>query len=194
MPRASRYTDVRATAAHLFRTHGYAATTMDLIADEVGLNKGTLYHYYEGKSAILYDLMSEQVDVTLELLDEVPEDLSPRDRLHELIRLQALHVADSDDELIVFFQEMRWISQNLTPEQAQSLRERFSRYENFMRKLLTRSAKAGEVVKSDTSTVIYSIVGMLGYIPNWFHGTTPQAKKKMAVQVADLAMRGLDVR
>ena len=194
MPRASRYTDVRATAAYLFRKHGYAATTMDVIADEVGLNKGTLYHYYEGKAAILYDLMSEQVDVTLELLNEVPADLSPRDRLHELIRLQALHVADSDDELIVFFQEMRWISQNLTVEQAQSLRERFEKYENFMRKLLSQSAKAGVVVKLDPSTVIYSIVGMLAYIPNWFHATTPRARKKMAGQVADLVMGGLDIR
>jgi AcrR family transcriptional regulator len=46
MPRISRRADVRATAARLFREHGYSSATMDLLADEVGLNKGTLYHYY----------------------------------------------------------------------------------------------------------------------------------------------------
>lgn len=58
MPRTSRRADVRATAARLFREHGYSSATMDLLADEVGLNKGTLYHYYPAKSAILYELLS----------------------------------------------------------------------------------------------------------------------------------------
>ena len=45
MPRPSRRAEVCATAARLFREYGYSSATMDLIADEVGLNKGTLYHY-----------------------------------------------------------------------------------------------------------------------------------------------------
>jgi TetR/AcrR family transcriptional regulator, cholesterol catabolism regulator len=53
VPRPSRRADVCATAARLFREYGYSSATMDLIADEVGLNKGTLYHYYPSKSAIL---------------------------------------------------------------------------------------------------------------------------------------------
>src|ERR1700759_2921574 len=103
MPRTSRRADVRDTAARLFREYGYSSATMDLIADEVGLNKGTLYHYYPAKSAILFELLSKQVDATLELVERVPAEGSVTERLRELVRLQVDHVSNKHDEIVVFF-------------------------------------------------------------------------------------------
>ncbi len=45
-----------ATAAHLFRTKGYAATTTREIASKLGLQKGSLYYHIEGKEDLLYRL------------------------------------------------------------------------------------------------------------------------------------------
>jgi TetR/AcrR family transcriptional regulator, cholesterol catabolism regulator len=191
MPRTSRRPDVRATAARLFREHGYSTATMDLLADEVGLNKGTLYHYYPAKSAILYELLSDQLDATLALLTEVPAGGSATERLRTFVRLQVEHVASTPDELVVFFQELPWIDQNLAPVQVAELRTRIETYRTFARKLLDDGIAAGEFRPLDVDMIHYSVVGILAYIPVWFRARSGRIKASLVSELADFVMSGV---
>jgi AcrR family transcriptional regulator len=68
-------------AARMFQERGYDATRLQDIADEVGLLKGSLYHYIDSKEDLLFRLL-ESVHVEVErILDEVAavEGLSPLD-------------------------------------------------------------------------------------------------------------------
>jgi len=63
LPRAteavgSRADVVRQTAARLFEASGYAATTMNDIADAVGVLPGSLYHHFRSKEDIAVDLLT----------------------------------------------------------------------------------------------------------------------------------------
>jgi AcrR family transcriptional regulator len=192
MPRPSRREDVRATAARIFRQQGYLAATMDLIADEVGLNKGTLYHYYPSKSAILYELLSEQVDSTLELLSRVPLSGSGYDRMRFFVREQVALVATKHDELVVFFQEVPWIDQRLPDEQARSVRQRIYRYEEFVKAFLAEGTRTGEFRQFSPSTVLYSIIGLLAYLPNWYRRPAATgADGRLVDELTDFVMNGI---
>lgn len=191
MPRPSRQAEVRATAARLFREYGYSSATMDLIADEVGLNKGTLYHYYPSKSAILFELLSDQVDATLELIDQVPADGTVTERMRTLMMLQINHVAAKQDELVVFFQEIPWIEKHLPPEQAADLRRRVRRYEHFTRQLLTSGVRSGEFRPMDVGMVMYSIIGILAYVPGWFRDSTGKAQATLLHELSEFVMHGI---
>lgn len=162
MARPSRRAEVRATAARLIREGGYGAATMDLIADEVGLNKGTLYHYYPSKSSILYELMSDQIDATLKLMEGVPRTGSAAERMDTFLRLQAGHVSTKHDELVVFFQEFPWIDKNLPKDQAADLRERVNRYRRFAGRLLEEGMESGEFREVNTRIVLNSVTGKIG--------------------------------
>src|ERR1700724_3117886 len=50
-----RREDILRIATELFAARGYHGTRMDDLADAVGLNKATLYHYYSSKSLLLFD-------------------------------------------------------------------------------------------------------------------------------------------
>jgi len=54
----SRREELLTVATKLFAARGYHGTRMDDVADVVGLNKATVYHYYASKSLILYDNLS----------------------------------------------------------------------------------------------------------------------------------------
>jgi AcrR family transcriptional regulator len=164
---------------------------MDLIADEVGLNKGTLYHYYPSKSAILFELLSDQVDATLELLDRVPADGTATDRMRALVRLQVDHVATKHDELVVFFQEIPWIDKHLAPEQVTDLRRRIDRYERITRQLLNAGVRSGEFREINANMVMYSIIGILAYVPNWFRASTAKAQATLVDELSDFVLYGL---
>ena len=191
MPRPSRRADVCATAARLFREYGYSSATMDLIADEVGLNKGTLYHYYPAKSAILFELLSKQVDATLELVEQVPADGTITERMRELVRLQVDHVSTKHDEVVVFFQELPWIEKQLPPEQAADLRRRIRRYEHFTKQLLTAGVRSGEFRPIDVGMVMSSIVGILACVPVWFRAATPKAQATLVQELTTFVMNSI---
>lgn len=191
MPRPSRRAEVCATAARLFREYGYSSATMDLIADEVGLNKGTLYHYYPAKSAILFELLAKQVDATLELVDEVPAEGTVTERMRELVRLQVDHVSNKHDEIVVFFQELPWVEKHLPPEQAADLRRRIRRYEHFTKQLLTAGVRSGEFRPIDVNMVMSSMVGILAYVPVWFRASTPKAQATLVAELTDFVMNGI---
>lgn len=194
MPRPSRREEVRATAARVFREHGYVAATMDLVAEAVGLNKGTLYHYYPAKSAILYELLSDQLDATLELLARVPATGSAHDRMRFFVREQVALVATKRDEVVVFFQELPWIDQRLPADQARSLRERIRRYEEFATSLLAEGTRASEFRDVTPSTVLYAIVGILAHLPNWYRQPPSGPDDRVIDEVTDFVMNGIAAR
>jgi len=52
-----RRREIMAAAERAFDAHGYATTTMDAVADEAGISKGSIYNYFESK----HDLFTQVV-------------------------------------------------------------------------------------------------------------------------------------
>ncbi|MFI8293703.1 TetR/AcrR family transcriptional regulator [Streptomyces sp. NPDC085614] len=57
--------EVLAAAAELFTTRGYTATSTRTIAERAGLRQASLYHYFDGKEAILAELLEGTVRPSL---------------------------------------------------------------------------------------------------------------------------------
>src|SRR5579875_3080078 len=61
MPQMVTLDDIVAAAAKVFRTKGYHAATVQDIADEVGILKGSLYHHLDSKEELLYLVVKEPI-------------------------------------------------------------------------------------------------------------------------------------
>ena len=78
-------------AAQCFAERSYAAASMNDIAAAGGTSKARLYHYYESKEAILFDLLDRYTQRLLALIGQTEataqrRNLDDRAALHELIR------------------------------------------------------------------------------------------------------------
>jgi AcrR family transcriptional regulator len=90
--------EILAAAAHLFRSDGYSDTSLADIAALVGVGRTTLYEYFPEKEAILVSLVEEELPGLIEdLLEDLPESLSCRERLGELIVRGLEFVSDHDN-------------------------------------------------------------------------------------------------
>ncbi|MGH9536908.1 MAG: TetR/AcrR family transcriptional regulator, partial [Terriglobales bacterium] len=79
--------DILRTAARLFQQRGYDATSMNDVATALKLSKGGLYHHFQSKDEILFNLMNHAMDITQErVIDAVREVADPEQRLRVLIR------------------------------------------------------------------------------------------------------------
>ena len=86
-------------AAALFRAQGYADTSLGDVAGYVGIGRTTLYEYFSDKEDVLVNLVESRVpDVVARLLDGIPESVTIRDRLGELI-VRGLAFVSTDDDL-----------------------------------------------------------------------------------------------
>src|ERR1700734_4402840 len=80
--------EILRTAARLFQQRGYDATSMNDVAASLKLSKGGLYHHFQSKDEILFEIMNHAMDITEErVLGPVRGIANPEERLRALVPL-----------------------------------------------------------------------------------------------------------
>ena len=79
---AGRREVILTESARLFSDRGIAATTIREIGEAVGLNSGTLYHYFKSKDQVLNELFTERWSLLLAAGEQVKSGSgTPREKL-----------------------------------------------------------------------------------------------------------------
>lgn len=86
---------IRKGAATYFAANGYDRASMTGAATHCGVSKALIYHYYNSKDALLYDILHTHLSDLVETVDAVA---SGKDRLRDLIRAILLAYRDADAE------------------------------------------------------------------------------------------------
>jgi AcrR family transcriptional regulator len=73
------------TAQRLFADKGYDATSLQMIADELGLTKAAVYYHFRAKSEILREAMRPGIEWISVLLDEAALIRGRRARIEHLV-------------------------------------------------------------------------------------------------------------
>lgn len=88
-PEARRHEIVK-MARHLFQTRSYEQTTIQDVLEQLGIAKGTLYHYFASKEdlleAVIEDIVEDGVARMQSLVDETPGDA--RDKIRALLSMR----------------------------------------------------------------------------------------------------------
>lgn len=76
------------TATELFQAHGYQHTSVDDIAREAGVAKGTVYVHFKNKQELLFHAIAEEKKTLLaEFAPLFEQDYAPAERLRRYIEL-----------------------------------------------------------------------------------------------------------
>ncbi len=99
--------EILRTAARLFQQRGYDATSMNDVAAALKLSKGGLYHHFQSKDEILFEIMNHAMEITQErVLNPVRGIADPEERLRALIRLHIeVVLSPRDREITVMLHE-----------------------------------------------------------------------------------------
>src|ERR1039457_7405495 len=99
--------EILRTAARLFQQRGYDATSMNDVAAALKLSKGGLYHHFQSKDEILFEIMNHAMEITQErVLAPVRSISGAEDRLRALIRLHIeVVLSPRDREITVMLHE-----------------------------------------------------------------------------------------
>src|ERR1700741_4554495 len=90
--------EILRTAARLFQQRGYDATSMNDVAAALKLSKGGLYHHFQSKEEILFEIMNHAMENTEDrVLPPVLGIADPEARLRALNRLHIEVVLSPQD-------------------------------------------------------------------------------------------------
>lgn len=95
-----RRADIIEAAQHLFMTQEYEKTTMQDVMTELGIAKGTIYHYFPSKEALLEAVVENIIDTTLERMQTRVQE-TQGDALKKLqVLIEAGNVASAHSNIL----------------------------------------------------------------------------------------------
>src|SRR5438477_5054749 len=132
--------DILRTAARLFQQRGYDATSMNDVAAALKLSKGGLYHHFQSKDEILFEIMNHAMEMTQErVIGPVRGIDDPVERLRALIRLHIeVVLSPRDREITVMLHE----NHPLPPTLRKRINQRKKEYVHFVENLIADVQKA----------------------------------------------------
>ena len=84
-PAATSHAAIERAAFDLFATRGFEATTLEAIAEEIGVSRRTVTRYYASKNDIPWGQFDRTLDGFRHLLRDMPADLPLWDRVHRAV-------------------------------------------------------------------------------------------------------------
>ena len=160
---ATRREELTRIAARLFAEKGYQGTSLADLADELGVQKPSLYHHIDSKEDLLWEAAWEGARAFHAALDSVPDGPAPA-RIRHALRAHLAVVAGQLDVATVFTREWRFLSDGRREEFARERR----RYEERVRDLFRDGVEGSELrTDLDVATAALLFLSAANWAYTW---------------------------
>ncbi|XVQ08628.1 TetR/AcrR family transcriptional regulator [Spirillospora sp. CA-255316] len=176
-------------AVRLFAERGFDGTSVQEVVAAAEVTKGALYHYFDSKDDLLYEIYHSLITRQLADLDRVlaagrPPAETVRAIITELIRSTADHI----DEAKVFTREMH----RLDHDRMHAVRADRRRYHVRFRGLVERAQRDGVfAAQTSADTVTIVALGMVNQMPHWYRADGPKSAAELADEVSAFVLAAL---
>jgi AcrR family transcriptional regulator len=173
-------------AAGLFEARGFASTSLQDIADAVGLSRPSMYHYFRSKEALLQQLVQGVTLPITTIFDHLDDaaDQSPLDKIRDVAQRLVMWVIDPT----MHFRLIERTENELPAHIASPHRVAKRRVFDGMVKLIEAAIGSGEVRAVDPRIASFAILGMCNWTASWYSSKGPLSAKQIAAEIAELAV------
>jgi AcrR family transcriptional regulator len=188
--RAERRAELLATAAEVFASRGYAATTVREVADAAGILGGSLYYHFDSKESMADEILSTFLNEMWAAYDRVlAAELGARDTLTALI-VESFRCIDRHRPAVVMYQnESRHLA--ASPRFAY-LTESRRRFEEMWMTLLERGVREGAFRSDlDTALVYRFIRDTVWVAATWYQRGGRLTAEEIAKQYLAMVLEGI---
>lgn len=179
---------ILSAAAHLFRTKGYERTTVRDLAQEVGIQSGSIFHHFRTKEDILREVMIEVILFNTARMEQaVAAAQTYRDKLYALIRCELVSITgDTGEAMAVLISEWRCLG----PDSQHYILGLRAKYEALWLQVIDQ-LKVDGAIRPDVDTFILRrfLTGALGTANFWYNPQGPLDIDAIARQAMLLALK-----
>lgn len=191
--------EILRAAANAFMLKGYAATSIDDVADVLRCTKGRIYHHFRSKVDLFFAVHHEAMSMVMH--DVQAAAAGAADPLERVFAMSRAHILVIMREIafqcvVVQGLEMHLHTQT-TPTQRKTLREILSlrdRYEQMFVAAIEEAIAAHRIGAQDVRVVVKALLGALNWTTIWYRprrGELESDRHAMADSIAQFVCRGL---
>lgn len=189
--------EILKAAAELFMEFGYAATSIDAVAQRLGATKGRIYHHYRSKADLFFDV---QVAAMNRLNEEVePIARGPGDPIERLAAMALRHTQILLTELPMQKVAVQGLERHLLGassalKRLRSVVKMRDDYEELFIEVIDEGVRAGLFVDLPPKLATKPFFGVLNWATVWFSQRrlqSAEAVDDIAHALAAFAMRGI---
>ncbi|MGW4340153.1 TetR/AcrR family transcriptional regulator [Rhodococcus koreensis] len=182
-----RWADILDVSARMFAERGYSSTSLQQIADELNLLKGSLYYYIKSKDDLLYEVIRKVYwQGVANFREHSVGTASGMDRLRTAIEGHVRHLADNLAATTVFLHEFNQLSQ--ARQEELSLLD----YTGLVRDLIKEGQADGSIRTSiDPRLASMFILGATNWVYRWYRADQGEIDT-IAEQFADIFAAGVE--
>jgi AcrR family transcriptional regulator len=185
----SRFPEIINVSADLFRSQGYAETSIEEIANAVGILKGSVYHYIHTKEDLLFAIIDEiyaRTDAKSQAVQA--SDGGVVEQLELFIDLHMEDTADLAAKVAVFTTEYR----SLPEDRRRQVQQHRDDYEGLLHSIIRQGQSQGVFVADlDARLAAIGILQMLNGTYQWYRPDGPRSMDEITREFMRIIFRGL---
>lgn len=196
---ASGTDEILDAAAQMFMRRGYAATSIDDIAGVLGSSKGRVYHHYNSKAELFYEVHRLALRRMLEMAEPIAQgEGRASEKLWRLAHTQAMAIMTGFAANKVALQglEKHVVSGNGSAQRrlAKAVMELRDAYEALVVKLINDGVANSEFAPCQADLAAKAALGAINWLTVWYNpeqANSRAATERIAVVIADFVTRGM---
>jgi AcrR family transcriptional regulator len=182
----AKHQEIFQAAIKVFREKGYNGASLRDIAQEVGLLKGSLYYYINGKEDLLMQILTFAIDTVSQRLRLIMQQTTdPIEKARQAVINHVLTVIEFSDAVTVFLNEWKFLDQEAHRSYFAKIRD----YEQLFQSCL--EGASAEVPPCDLRVAGLTILGMCNSVLTWFNPKGYYSPRQIAELYADYAVEGI---
>jgi len=189
--------EILQAAAVLFMQFGYAATSIDAVAESLGATKGHIYHYYRSKAELFFDIQTAAMQRLLECVE--PIALSKQSPLDRLAAMALRHTEILLTELPMQKVAVQGLERHLFAgatgmRQLRAVVKMRDDYEQMFAEVIDECIREGLVMDLPPKLLTKPFFGAMNWATVWFSQRRlqgPEAVEEIARVLAECAVRSI---
>ena len=183
---ALRKEEVMNVAARLFAAKGYHATTLDQIAEEMGVTKPALYYYVNNKEDILRTIVNRMMEPMEKVTKMGNSSLTPREKMAGMIKVLVQFATIRKETALIAFEQA-----NILPKRSRdALRRRQKDVENTVQQVIKEGIAKGVFTDVDPRMASFAILAVANGAYRWYRSAGNFPPEKIAGQFIELLENG----
>ena len=179
-------------AGELFAERGFAATRMEDIAAGLGMQKASLYYYFDSKETLLTSLVQSRVGIALDAIrDIVEQEESATSRVRGGVNRHLSVFQDHSDVYTIYNSERL---HSISRETAQTVDSLGREYEQLWGRLFREGMQQGEFRGDlDVSITVKALLGSCNATLSWFQPDGRYTIEQVADRFSEIFLNGVSV-
>jgi AcrR family transcriptional regulator len=180
-------------AASLFADRGFSDTSLQEVANALGISRTALYHYIGGKDELLATLVKGITRETAESLERLADDDSivPAAKVREAVRGMVIRIANSPARFRLLLLSEGALTEKLAVEHRDARRRTLE----ALTRIIQEGIRSGALRPIDEHLAAFALLGMSNWVAWWYKpdripGQTPET---LAASMAEMGLAALRI-